>query len=127
MTLVDLQEYESREVALTSGDAVAIASTGVVEVKPAWTAGHYQLRAGPVIGTLPIGDDLLLRVTPKVSIRRVVYLLCHAAGLATWDDTLVDLDAESAIDLAIAHAFVTAAERAPRRGPRSAYTRWRST
>jgi hypothetical protein len=38
-------------------------------------------------------------------VRRLVDLLCHAAGLATWDERLVELDDNSPIDVALAQAF----------------------
>jgi 5-methylcytosine-specific restriction enzyme subunit McrC len=68
-----------------------------------------------------LGDELTLRINPKLEVRRVIYLLCHAAGLATWDDRLVTLDDDAPIDVAIAEAFATAAERSLRLGPRSGY------
>jgi 5-methylcytosine-specific restriction enzyme subunit McrC len=121
MTLVELREHEASELALTSAEAIALSATGIVDVEPAWTAGTFRLRAGATVGAVTIGDDLRLRIAPKIQIRRVVYLLCHAAGLATWDEHLIDLDDTDPIDSAVAHAFVTAAERVLKRGPRSAY------
>ena len=59
------------------------------------------------IGALFLRDGLELRIIPKLEIRRVVYLLCHAAGLASSDDRLVDLDDDAPIDVALAEAFTT--------------------
>jgi 5-methylcytosine-specific restriction enzyme subunit McrC len=120
-TVIKLHEHEFAEVAVTSEQAIALQHTGILDVAPAWSPGRYRLKAGAIIGSVMIDDELNLRIIPKLEIRRVVYLLCHAVRLATWDDRLVDLDDEATIDVAVAEAFTTAAERALRRGPRSSY------
>jgi 5-methylcytosine-specific restriction enzyme subunit McrC len=119
--VVALREYELAEEPLTAGQALALQASGVVDVQPTWSAGRYRLKAGAIVGALDLGEGLILRVLPKLEVRRVIYLLCHAAGLATWDDHLVDLDDDADIDVAVVEAFTTAAERTLRRGPRSSY------
>jgi 5-methylcytosine-specific restriction enzyme subunit McrC len=120
-TVIVLHEHELAEESLTSNQAFALQASGVIDVQPAWSAGRYRLKAGAIVGAIDLGEDLTLRVVPKLEVRRVVYLLCHAAGLATWDEHLVHLDDDAAIDLALAEAFTTATERTLRRGPRSSY------
>jgi 5-methylcytosine-specific restriction enzyme subunit McrC len=119
--VVALREHELTEEALTAGQALALQASGVINVQPAWSVGRYKLKAGAIIGAVDLGDGLILRVLPKLEVRRVVYLLCHAAGLATWDEHLVDLDDDASVDLALTEAFTTAAERTLRRGPLSSY------
>ena len=120
-TLIELQEHQLTEESLTSDQALALQGCGLIDVQPSWSAGRWRLKARAIIGTLDLGDGLTVRVSPKLEIRRVVYLLCHAAGLASWDDHLVELDEDAPIDLALAEAFATAAERTLSRGPRSSY------
>ena len=118
-TLIELREHQLTEESLTSDQALALQGCGLIDVQPAWSDGRWRLKARAIVGTLDLGDGLTVRVNPKLEIRRVVYLLCHAAGLASWDDHLVDLDEDAPIDLALAEAFATAAERTLSRGPRS--------
>ena len=118
---VELREYESLEKRITAEQAMSIASTGMVTVRRAWTPGSFEITAGPVVGALQLVEGLELRVIPKVPVRRVIYLLAHAAGLATWDERLLQLHEDTTIDVALAEAFTVAAERALRQGPHSAY------
>lgn len=121
MTTVLLFEHQLSEEELTPDQALALGASGVVDVQPAWSAGRYRLKAGAIVGSVNLRDGLIVRVLPKLEIRRVVYLLCHAEGLATWDERIIDVDDDATIDQALAEAFATAAERTLRRGPRSSY------
>jgi 5-methylcytosine-specific restriction enzyme subunit McrC len=119
--VVELVEYESRDYELTGQQARDLAGTGIVAVQPAWTHGAFRVTATSTIGVLRVRDDLEIRVRPKLPVRRVIYLLAHAVGLAVWDERIIDLDDDAEIDLALASAFANAAELALQRGPRSDY------
>ena len=121
MTTVELREHQVAEEYFTAEQALALQTSGIIDVQPGWTAGRYRLKAGHIVGAIDLGDGLALRILPKLGVRRVIYLLCHAAGLATWDERLVELDDDAPIDIALAAAFATAAERSLRRGPLNAY------
>lgn len=118
---VELLEYEVAEKQLTTDQAIALSETRVVTTRRAWAPNVFEVTAGPIVGALRVGSDLELRVSPKLPVRRVVYLLAHAAGLASWDDRLLSLDDDATIDVALATAFTVAAERALSRGPGSGY------
>ena len=121
MTRLELSEYTTLETPLTPDQAAAVATTDAVTLQRAWAPGAFQVTAGSVVGALRLGEDLELRINPKLPIRRVVYLLAHAAGLATWDESLLDLNDDAPLDVAIAAALLALSERALRRGPHSGY------
>jgi 5-methylcytosine-specific restriction enzyme subunit McrC len=120
-TLIELDEHEAAERALTADELLALQGSRMIDVQPGWRHGTYRLKAGHIVGVLDLGAGLTLRIRPKLPVRRVVYLLCYAAGLARWDERLVDLDDDAPIDVALAEAFASASERTLRRGPHSAY------
>jgi len=119
--IVDLSEYESVERALATDHAEALAATNVVRVQRAWSAGSFVITANSIVGNLRVLEDLQLRVRPKLPVRRVIYLLAHAAGLAAWDDRILDVQDEDPLDVAVAAAFTYASERSLARGAHSSY------
>jgi 5-methylcytosine-specific restriction enzyme subunit McrC len=120
VTTIQVDELATIERRLSTEEAVALANTGLVSVTRAWTPGCFEITAGSRVGVLRI-DDLEVRVKPKLPIRRVIYLLAHAVGLATWDEELLGLERHDRLDTALAAAFIAATNRALRFGPRSAY------
>lgn len=120
-TLIELDEHEAAERALTADELLALQGSGMLDVQPGWSQGTYRLKARHIVGVVDLGAGLTVRIRPKLPVRRVVYLLCYAAGLAHWDERLVDLDDDTPIDVALAEAFASVTERTLRRGPHSAY------
>lgn len=62
------------------------------------------------------GETLTIRITPKVPIRRLLFLLGYALDAKGWRDDDVSLDAESELLPALARLFERQADRALRQG-----------
>ncbi|MFJ7266423.1 McrC family protein [Streptomyces sp. NPDC099050] len=100
----------------------ALAASRVVEAAPdPYTPGHWLLRAGSKVGavavTVPGGDSIILRVTPKVAIPRLFFLLgysLHPAG--NWRDGQVEVAEHRDLLPALAHAVERQIDRALRQG-----------
>jgi 5-methylcytosine-specific restriction enzyme subunit McrC len=69
---------------LASREALAIASDALGRVEVVWpnpsNGRRWILRAKGWVGTLPIGDDLTVRVTPKLPVPRLFELWTSAGG-----------------------------------------------
>jgi len=107
-----LPEYTTRAYdPLPMPEALALARTGAVRVA-ADLAGRTTLTSTSSVGVLRAGD-MELRVTPKVGIRRLLWLVGYASDPAGWhDDQIVDLIAVDDLVPAIAVSFMAAANRA---------------
>ncbi|MFE5566622.1 McrC family protein [Amycolatopsis japonica] len=91
--------------------ANALAATGAVKVS-ADLDGRTVLTASSQVGVLRCGD-LELRITPKIGIHRLLWLLGHARDPDGWhDDEIVDLTTADDLVTAVAVAFHAATRRA---------------
>jgi len=104
---------DGAEVDLTVAQAASLAASGIVSVGPT-TAARWSVRGTGKVGVVRI-EDVTLRVTPKLPIGRIFYLLGFGRRFE-WRDDLVPY--ETATDLAhvLADAFVRQADRALGRG-----------
>jgi 5-methylcytosine-specific restriction enzyme subunit McrC len=107
-----LPEYTTRAYGrLPMPEAVALARTGAVRVA-ADLAGRTTLTSASSVGVIRAGD-IELRVTPKVGIRRLLWLVGYASDPAGWhDEQTVDLIVVDDLVPAIAVSFMAAAQRA---------------
>ena len=112
MRRLTLPEYTTRAYdPLPMPEALALARTGAVRVA-ADLAGRTTLTSTSSVGVIRAGD-IELRVTPKVRIRRLLWLLGYASDPAGWhDEQMVDLMAVDDLVPAIAVSFMAAANRA---------------
>ena len=112
MRRLTLPEYTTRAYGrLPMPEAVALARTGAVRVA-ADLAGRTTLTSASSVGVIRAGD-IELRVTPKVGIRRLLWLVGYASDPAGWhDEQTVDLIAVDDLVPAIAVSFMAAANRA---------------
>jgi 5-methylcytosine-specific restriction enzyme subunit McrC len=103
------------EVALTSGQAQALARAGIVDVRPGAAPDVWRVRAERYVGAARVGD-LEVRITPKVPIDRLLFLVGYATSGRHWRDE--DLPVGEAPDLVavLAGALWRQAERALRQG-----------
>lgn len=118
---ISLVEHSPAEWSLRPDQAGSLRELTHIDVRPGWREGSYTLVPGSTVGIVKVADDLELAVRPKLPVRRVVHLLAQAAGLASWDDSALELDDDADLDAAAAGALAAAAQRAFRRGPRSDY------
>jgi 5-methylcytosine-specific restriction enzyme subunit McrC len=90
---------------LAPGEAVALTSDSMARVEVVWpnpsNGRIWILRAKGWVGTLPVGHDLTVRVTPKVPVPRVFELWTLAGGganLRLLDGLAPTATVESALD-----------------------------
>lgn len=100
----------------------ALAAAGIVEAAPdPYAPGHWSLRAGSKIGavavTVPGGEPITVRVTPKVPIVRLFFLLgysCDRKG--SWREGGVEVAEHRDLVPALAHAVERQVDDALRQG-----------
>jgi 5-methylcytosine-specific restriction enzyme subunit McrC len=113
---LSLPEYTTSVFApLTTVEAMAIAKTRAVSVTTD-LAGRTQLRSSSYVGVLRTGS-IELRITPKLGVRRLLWLIGYATDPHGWhDEDQVDLIAVDDLVAAMAVSFVAASHRALARG-----------
>ncbi|MFB7091383.1 McrC family protein [Streptomyces sp. NPDC056296] len=128
LTRIDLTEGEGWSTwTLSPGQAHVLTSeraAKLVDIKPAGrqrrgTRDRYELRAKAMVGGVRLGGDdsaVQLRITPKIPVDRLLYLLAYATGHAQWSDEPVEAGARHELLPAVGHAFTEAADRALRPG-----------
>jgi len=109
---IDLREYgDSAFARLDPVQAQALRTTGLVDVLPGGTAGEFELRPQGRVGAVVCGATEV-RVAPKVTIDRLVFMLGHSRRGVTWQDVEVGVDAESDVVHVVAEAFARSLARA---------------
>ena len=91
--------------------------------------GEWKFRAhqqAPKVGAIRLGtgeDAVLFRITPKIPIARLMFLVEYAEqnASARWDETEVTAKEEEGLVAAVARAFGRAAQRALRSGVLTGY------
>ncbi|MGW3559433.1 McrC family protein [Streptomyces sp. NPDC000963] len=119
---VELVEH-ARAVSRPLPDAVgrALAASRVVDAAPdPYVTGHWVLKAGSKVGAVsvmvPGAESLTVRITPKVPIARLFFLLGYSFDPRGWRDGQVDVAEHGEVLPALAHAFERQVERAIRAG-----------
>ncbi|GAA2571121.1 McrBC 5-methylcytosine restriction system component [Streptomyces roseoviolaceus] len=106
-------------------DAVgrALAASGIVDATPdPYTPGHWLLRAGSKVGAVAVtapggGGPVTVRVTPKVPIVRLFFLLGYSLDpRRSWRDGEVEVAEHRDLLPALAHAVERQVDRALRQG-----------
>lgn len=112
MRRLTLPEYTTRAYdRLPMPESIALARTGAVRVAVD-LAGRTTLTSTSSVGVIRAGD-IELRVTPKVGIRRLLWLLGYANDPDGWhDEQTVDLVTVDDLVPAVAVSFIAAANRA---------------
>ncbi len=103
------------EVRLAAEMVASLVATGAVSAAPTTSPGVWLLTAGTKVGALSV-TDVVVRIAPKIDIRRVVFLLGYALNPDGWRDTEVPLRRDDDLLSAVADAYVRQAERALREG-----------
>lgn len=107
-----LPEWSTRAFeGISPASAAGLASTGAVHVSmDLW--GRAVLRSSSSVGVIRAGG-VELRVTPKLGIRRLLWLIGHAHDPDGWrDEESVHLAESSDLETALAVSFLAAANRA---------------
>lgn len=116
MTTVELAAWEAAEVGgLSVEQARALSATRAVTVAPSLAGGTWSVTAGPWAGVLRAAD-VELRIRPRITIARLMYLLGYAQDPGAWRDDPVGLDDQPDLWPAMAEVYLRRAERALERG-----------
>ncbi|MFJ6379299.1 McrC family protein [Kitasatospora sp. NPDC092039] len=127
MTAIELVEH-ARPVSFPIASAAgrALAASRIITATPdPDRPGHWLLKAGSKVGAVtvfvPGGTPTLLRITPKLKITRLFFLLGYALDPRGWKDDPVELAEQEGLLPAIAHAFERLLRVALRTGPLKGY------
>lgn len=121
MTSVELTAWSSTVVAgLPEADVRALAVTRAVDVSPGWEPGTWKVTAHSLVGVLRAGSTEV-RVRPRISIARLIYLLGFAQDPDIWHDDPAGLDDQPDLWPAMAQLFVRQTDAALQRGVLQGY------
>ncbi|WP_217130836.1 McrC family protein [Streptomyces sp. AC558_RSS880] len=123
-SVVELVEHAPAVgVALPDGVGRALAALRIVDAAPdPYSSGRWSLRAGSKVGAVTVtvpghGDPLTVRITPKVPIVRLFFLLGYSLDPAgAWREGEVDVAEHREVLPALAHAVERQVDRALRQG-----------
>ncbi|MCZ4100807.1 McrC family protein [Streptomyces sp. H39-C1] len=125
--VIELREH-GRPVAYRLPDAAGrtLAGSGILETTPdPYEPGWWQLKAGSMVGaatlTTPAGQAITLRITPKLPIARLFFLLGYALNPKGWQQDAVDVAEHADLLPALAHTYERQLERALRQGTLQGY------
>lgn len=121
---VELVEHApATRLALPDAVGRALAASGVVDAAPdPYTPGFWSLRAGSKVGAVAVtapggGEPVTVRVTPKVPIVRLFFLLGYSLDpQRSWRDGEVEVTEHRDLLPALAHAVERQVDRALRQG-----------
>lgn len=116
MNSIHLTAWSAVEASgLTTAQAQALTATGAVTVVPGWLPGSFSVAAGPHVGVL-CTEGVEVRISPRISIARLVFLLGYAQDPRAWRDDPAGLDDQADLWPAMAQVFVRQGEKALERG-----------
>lgn len=127
MTTVELDEYGAAvSVPLPDETGRALAASRIVEAAPdPYLPGAWRLRAGGKVGAVSLRlagqEPVILRIAPKVPVRRLFFLIGYAADPRFHRDGEVEVTERDEILPALAQGFERAVERALRQGVLQGY------
>ncbi len=111
--VIDLAEYGSKEHRLSPGQVAALKGADAVEVTPLG-AGRYKVKAKAEVGSAAFGtgpDTVVVRIRPKVTIGRLLFLLGYAQDKGTWQMEEVEVDEAEDLLPAVARSFTRATQQ----------------
>jgi len=121
MTTLSLTAWSTVEaVGLTPAQAHALAATGAVTVAPGWVVGTHTVTAGSYVSVLS-AEGVELRLRPRISIGRLMFLMGYAQDPLSWRDDPVGLQDQADLWPAMAHVLVRQADKALERGVLQGY------
>src|SRR5690349_11816869 len=112
MTTLELVAWGSTvATGLAEHDVRALAASRAVDISPGYERGTWEIRAGSQVGVFRVGDTEV-RIRPRITIARLIYLLGYTEDPKAWTDDPVGLDDLPDLWPAMAQVFVRQAERA---------------
>ncbi len=119
-TTAVVTEYQRVNIQCSQETAALIHQSQQLDVAPTVVKGTYEIRAKHMVGVLRYGD-LEVRVLPKISVKRLLYLAAFHDDDKAWRQIETLLGTADDPLSAIAHALVFHAEKALRPTPIQGY------
>ncbi|MFG2846803.1 McrC family protein [Kitasatospora sp. NPDC048296] len=123
MTVVELTEYAPAvSVPLPDAAGRALAAARILDTAAPdpYRSGHWTLRAGSKVGAVsvpvPGGEPVTVRITPKVPIARLFFLIGYSLDPRGWREGQVEVGDHRDLLPALAHAVERQVDRALRQG-----------
>ncbi|MGW1491642.1 McrC family protein [Streptomyces sp. NPDC002402] len=121
VTIELVEHAPAVSVPLPDGIGRAIAASRIVDAAPdPYTPGRWVLRAGSKVGAVmldvPDGASVTVRITPKVPIPRLFFLLGYSLDPRGWREGEVEVAEHRELLPALAHAVERQVDRALRQG-----------
>ena len=104
MTVVSLRAWDDGVFDLTEEQAVAIEREELANVLVGPSAGTYRVKTGSRVGVI-VGDDWEVRVSPKLDVPRLMFLLGYASDPRGWRNLVAGFEREDTLFEAIASGF----------------------
>ncbi|GAA0628444.1 McrBC 5-methylcytosine restriction system component [Sporichthya brevicatena] len=116
MTTVCLSAWSSAEATgIDAAQARALTETKAVTLTPGWAPGTWTVTASSYVGVLHVAG-VEVRIRPRISVARLMFLLGYAQDPRIWRDDPVGLEHQPDLWPAMAQVFVRQAEKALERG-----------
>jgi 5-methylcytosine-specific restriction enzyme subunit McrC len=104
LTVVSLKAWDDGVFDLTPEQAVAIEREELANVLVGPSEGTYRVKTGSRVGVI-VGADWEVRVTPKLAVPRLMFLLGYASDPRGWRNLVARFEREDALFEAIANGF----------------------
>jgi 5-methylcytosine-specific restriction enzyme subunit McrC len=104
VTRISLRAWDDGVFDLTPEQAVAVEREELANVLVGPSAGTYRVRTGSRVGVI-VGDDWEVRVSPKLAVPRLMFLLGYASDPSGWRNLVTGFAREDALFEAIANGF----------------------
>ena len=109
MAVIELVEYgEPVLVSISESIAAGLHNTGLVEVVPDRRAGLWTIKPQGKVGAVAV-DSFEVRVAPKVSINRIIFLLGYTVEGLDWHQETVAMDEDTDVAHIMAEVFLRSA------------------
>lgn len=116
MAVIELVEYgEPVLVSISESIAAGLQDTGLVEVVPDRRAGLWTIKPQGKVGAVSV-DSVEVRVAPKLSINRIIFLLGYSVAGVNWRNETVEVDADTDVAHIMADVFLRSAAPALKTG-----------
>ncbi len=113
-----LTEYETTPgipLTVDQRDRLRELVPGLTATPAAGERDRYDLTAGSLVGVVQV-DDVVLNLTPKISIDRVLFLVSYALDSSRWHNLIAPVSHDTSLLEAVIPAFVHHTRNAFRRG-----------
>ena len=122
MGVIELVEYgEPVLVSMPESIAAGLQATGLVEVIPDRRAGFWTIRPQGKVGAVAV-DSFEVRVAPKVSINRIIFLLGYTVEGLKWQQEAVEMDSDIDVAHIMAEVFLRSTGSALKAGLLQGYS-----